>query len=382
MRQVFASILPVDVFQSAAWPTQLKLHHLATVAAAAYENALTAAATMGVDKPVVLFAAPEYYFVKNIVSGPLGGQTWTLYDEDEKDDILRQLEGIAKAHYRMLFVPGSIAWRRQRQAPYVQHGRNIAYDGYNTTPIFYKKELHHSYDKKFDDGSCRQYTPDVGFVRGTGTQLFKVEGWRCGIEVCGDINEENLKNEAPPTSLDFEIYISATNPHDFTMHLDSVPVRDGGYFVHCDASVGDENAMRRNGVWAIQRGSGMHGTPQTIPGALDPWTMKRVRDDPSGVQLSRSSVLTLRTAGSITGRENSVRPRRNSLTGFPSPNVTNGNTTTVPRQRAPSFTSGVTKTAPPVDLSLTIDMEITGEHGLGTNGLGPDAYTVQIAVRL
>jgi hypothetical protein len=64
------------------------------------------------------------------------------------------------------------------------------YSGHNTTPIYYKKELHHSYDKKFDDGSSRQFTPDVALARGTASQLFKLDGLRCGIEVCGDINEE------------------------------------------------------------------------------------------------------------------------------------------------------------------------------------------------
>ncbi|HXT14570.1 MAG TPA: Ig-like domain-containing protein [Gemmatimonadaceae bacterium] len=376
MRQFFASIWPVDVFESANWPTNLKLYHLAQIAAAAYENAMTAAANLGVNKPIVLFAAPEYYFVKAIAPGGPAGQTWTLYEENEKNDLLAELKGIAKQHYRMVFVPGSIAWRRARQVPHLHNTRTNNYDGFNTTPIFYKTNLHHTYDKKFDDGTCRRFTTDVLFSPGVGSQLFRVEGRRCGIEVCGDINDQNLANEAAPASLDVEVFISATNPHDFTTQLNAVPVRNGGYFVHCDASVGNESGLRRNGVWVIQRGGGWHGTPQIQGGGIDPWTMQRLRDDSTGLELSYSSVLQLRYQGSVTTNENQVRPRRNSLTRG------SGGTTTLSRERRSSFTSGYSKPTPPPNLSLDVDLELRPEYGLGSHGLGPDSYSVQVVVKL
>jgi hypothetical protein len=64
MPQVFASMYevsspwPVDVFETANWPTKTKLYQLATVAGAAYENAMSAAVTNQISKPIVVFAAP------------------------------------------------------------------------------------------------------------------------------------------------------------------------------------------------------------------------------------------------------------------------------------------------------------------------------------
>ena len=145
-------------------------------------------------------------------------------------------------------------WKIPRKTPSVRDPARV-FDGINVAPVLYKGKVQFEYEKKFNDGSCGDNTKDVVFRAGNDEQTFKLEGVRFGIEVCGDFEESRLA-AATDKPLDVEIYMSATNPHAFTDdYMARIPVRNGGYLVHCDAS----GEASKNGVWLINRGGGWHG---------------------------------------------------------------------------------------------------------------------------
>lgn len=248
------------------------------------------AGRMGVRNPFFIFTAPEYYFVKDC-TGDKRNFRWTLHTEAEKKQILEELRTLSGRYDRFLIAPGTIAWCRPRKAA----SGIRTHDGWNTAPILYGGKLKHEYDKIFDDGCFRQFTQNVLFQKGTKSQLFTIESLKFGIEICGDFEDGNLSKEARPESLDFELMLSATNPHGFDEDsIAKVPIRNGGYFIHSDS-----DKSRLCGAWCVQRGSGSHGL--SIPARLqngslfDPWTGRRVDGERLGISLSAGTVLVIKS---------------------------------------------------------------------------------------
>ncbi len=275
-KNLFISIWPVNSVETTC---SLSIaNKLATLDAAvddASQFLAAAAARVGITKPIMVFAAPEYYFLKGTHRGDTGGAVWEPYDNDEKNEIYTGIKAISSNYKKVLIFPGTVFWRKRRAQP---TGRNNAriYDGLNMAPVLYGGKVLLDYQKKFDDGACAS-TTDVIFQAGAGEQTFKFEGLQVGLEVCGDFEDSNLATSAP-RPLDLEMYISATNPHGFTdLMIGRIPVRDGGYFVHCDAT-GDAT---KNGTWLINRRKGWHGIPSDITSSpdaaiFDPFTGKAV----------------------------------------------------------------------------------------------------------
>lgn len=286
-KNLFVACWPIDSFgDTANLLLADKLERLSDAVNRASAFLSASANRVGVADPLMLFAAPEYYFIK---SGA-GVEPMTLYSDDERSTLYDQLKGISRAAGKMVLVPGTVSWQKPKRRPAGER----TFDGYNTTPILFKGKLKHEYHKIWDDGNYKNRTTDVEFVPGTKSQLFKLGGLKYGIEVCGDFDGGNLAKEARACSLDVEVYISGYNKHSFSPeNMGRVPVKDGGYFVHCEAGGGAE----RVGVWCIKRGGGWHGTSTDyIPGAaFDPWTLEQVRLDSAtqaGIKLARSTVLS------------------------------------------------------------------------------------------
>ena len=290
MPNVFAALFfPPTLDQMGTKNAQQKMTEMKTAIERAQGLLATYAATMKANDPLLIFAAPEYYFVKTkTVNGQ--NQTWTLYTEDEKKAIVEELRTLSARWKKFLIVPGSIAWFKPKNTPVGARTK----DGWNSTPLLYQGNVVHEYDKIFNDGGYGQFTTDVQFQKGTKSQLFKVDNLKFGIEVCGDLNDGNLSKEAAAASLDFEIMISATNRHEFDdSGINKVPVRDGGYFIHTDSDKADYC-----NVWCLRRGAGSHGTvvPNSVQGALlfDPFNGNRLSGDIIGVNLAAGTVLAMK----------------------------------------------------------------------------------------
>ena len=83
------------------------------------------------------------------------------------------------------------------------------------------------------------------------------KGLRFGLDICGDLNQGQLQLTLAGQQVDVMVLTAGTMGHDFTdSRLQTVPVRDGGAFVHCDNS----GKAEKNGVWVLNRGQGWHGT--------------------------------------------------------------------------------------------------------------------------
>jgi len=87
--------------------------------------------------------------------------------------------------------------------------------------------------------------------------------------------------------------LSATNHHGFDEStIVKVPVKNGGYFIHCDS-----DNLNYCGAWCVQRGSESHGTvvPMRLMSAtlFDPWTGRRIGGDKLEQKLAAGSVLVV-----------------------------------------------------------------------------------------
>jgi hypothetical protein len=293
MPNVFAAVFhPPTLDNLTSISPERRLPEMKVAIQQAYGQLSAYAAAMRAANPFFIFLAPEYYFVKNCVingTGKAARNTWTLYTEQEKKQIIEELRALSGRYKRYLISPGTIAWFKPARAP--QGGKTK--DGWNTAPILYEGKLKHEYDKIFDDGTCSQFTSDVRFQKGAKSQLFTVESLKFGIEVCGDFNEGNLGKEARAESLDLELMLSATNSHAFDeSKIARVPVKNGGYFLHADSDKPDFC-----GAWCLNRGSGSHGmvTPMELQASalFDPWTTQMLKKDGIGTALSSGTVLAL-----------------------------------------------------------------------------------------
>ncbi len=293
-KDLLVAMWPLDVLSAGFHTSNLneRLKKLKFVAGGAFAHLQSVAARMRITDPICVFVAPEYYFLKQIHEDG----TWTMCSERDKDEICSELKALSKTHSKLVLLPGTIAWARQRRAPVPGHPDRV-YDGFNTALFLSGGKILHEYDKKADDGNCRAKTTNVSFASRRTSQIFKLRGLRCGIEVCADFGRKNLAKEAGAQSLDLEFYISATNPHNFSNHSlqATVPVKDGGYFIHCDAS-GAESP--KNNVWHVKRGGGLHGIPDFTSG-YDPWTCRPVLADGAGSRLALGSIIAPRQGNSV-----------------------------------------------------------------------------------
>ncbi len=356
MPQVFAAIFhPPTLDNLKSVPPERRLPEMKVAIQQAYGQLAAYASRMGATNPFFIFLAPEYYFVKNCVatgSGRGAGEKWTLYTETEKNQIFEELRALSGKYKRFLIAPSTISWCKPAKAPQ----GNLTKDGWNTTPIFYEGKLKHEYDKIFDDGNFSGKTADVRFQQGKKSQLFTVESLKFGIEVCGDFDHGNLGKEARPESLDFELMLSAPNPHSFDSHqIAKVPVKNGGYFLHADC---DEKKSERCGAWCVQRGSGSHGValPNELLGyaLFDPWTGQMLKGDMLGVSLSSGSMLALKA---VVGQQNGNLPQQNNP--LPQSNL---------RSSGSSWVSGV-------KLQRTNSLQQIGMSRLSTNLSQPAQQT-------
>jgi hypothetical protein len=290
MTAVFAAVFHPKWSQYEQLDHSSRMLRMRSAIAQAYTAMSGAAARMTELNAFYIFVAPEYWFTKAVGGNP---KKYTLHSEDEKNEICNTLRKLSGEHKRYLLAPGTIVWRRPRSG--LPDTRT--HEGWNTAPIFYEGKLKHEYDKIYDDGVFRDLTDDVVFRSGTKTQLFAVEKWNFGIEVCGDFNDGNLSKEAAPRSLDFELMLSGTNFHQFNeQNIGKVPVKDGGYFIHADTT-----NMLYNGAWCVQRGSGAHGTHlPAFSTCYDPWTGKYIGDDMLGRALGVGRVLAVHQNASPT----------------------------------------------------------------------------------
>ena len=332
---VYTALWPVDSFGANANDSlDQKLLTLANQVDKAYTAVSTAAALLNVPQPLCLFAAPEYYFIKAYTAP----RTLTIYDEAEKKLIYAGLKAISKSHKRVILVPGTVCWGKPRKTA---GGRNRDrwVDGYNTAPVYFNGSLHHEYDKKWDDANYTNMTADVLFQPGTSSPLFKLEKLKFGLEVCGDFDDGNLAKAAAAESLDIEIYISGYNKHNFDPGvMGRIPVRDGGYFIHCEAG-GKED---RVGVWLINRGQGWHGPSMTAPNAslFDPWTTRRVNpSDPFGMKLSLGTLIWVVTEANYQKTQTVTLPAISTRVPVRTMSFTQGVGSPLPLERRGSFST-------------------------------------------
>ena len=298
MPNVFAAVFHPPTLDNLARDATRRLTEMKVAIQQAYGALSTYAGMMQATNPFYIFAAPEYYFVKSS-TGPANKPVWTLHTPGEKKSIFEELRALSGKYKRYLIAPGTLSWCQPRKT--ALQGRT--YDGWNTAPVFYEGKLKHEYDKIFDDSCFSQYTADVVFQSGTKSQLFSVESFKFGIEICGDFEHGNLSSEARPESLDFEIMLSATNRHEFSEEsIGKVPVKNGGYFIHSDSD--NSNFC---GAWCVQRGAGSHGVVipsrindpmRPLPTVYDPWTGRMLGSENLGQKLSVGTVLLIRSISS------------------------------------------------------------------------------------
>jgi predicted amidohydrolase len=251
MHELFAAIWKVRVTELHALPVSEKKAKLnrAIVKAFAYMKAVSK--RMNAQHPVYVFAAPEYYWIQPV---------FKLYNAAEKNDIFDWMQSLSSSQKGLIMFPGTVNWQVPKQVP-----GNKAYDGYNTAPAFLNGNLLLDYDKKYNDGEVDKAANGVAeFISGGRggdhmRQDFMAEGLHFGLDICGDLNAGQLSLTLAGQKVDVMVVISASMAHHFgNSQIGKIPVRDGGAFVQCDSSTPSESEFR-NGVWAVNRGKGMHG---------------------------------------------------------------------------------------------------------------------------
>jgi hypothetical protein len=219
----------------------------------AYHSLQAASARMNAENPVFLFAAPEYYWTRD--------GNYNLYDEGEKATIYSALQSTSAQLSNLLMFPGTVNWG----VPVGQHvgtpplnPKNKGLAAYNTAPVYLGGNLLLDYFKKFNDTFIDNRASAV-FVPGpsNAAQSFDAKGLSFGLDVCGDLDQGHLSKKLVNARVDVMVVVSGSVEHNFTeAKISTVPVKNGGAFVHCDNSGKDI----KNGVWALNRGQGWHGT--------------------------------------------------------------------------------------------------------------------------
>ncbi|MCX6592592.1 MAG: hypothetical protein NTZ56_13805, partial [Acidobacteria bacterium] len=133
--------------------------------------------------------------------------------------------------------------------------------------------------KSTDVGECLAGDADTTYKTDASRGIFGIGNLDFGIEICGDSAFATLGQVVGGNLLDMHILLSQGMDHNFaTQALNRYPVKDGGYFVHCE---GTEAFDAANGVWRLARGSGTHGTNAAIkvvtPTALEEVAMDNIR---------------------------------------------------------------------------------------------------------
>ncbi len=251
MHDLYAAIWKVNVSTIHSLTLIEKKARLNRAVVKAYMFLRAASKRMNAAKPVYVFAAPEYYWVK---------PQFKLYDPTEKNDIYTWCQSLSRNFNGLIMFPGTVNWQVPKQV-----AGNKAFDGYNSAPVYQTGQLLLDYDKKYNDGEVDKAPGGVAeFVSGGrggdhARQDFRAEGLRFGLDVCGDLNAGQLHLTLGGQHVDVMVVISATMAHHFgNSQIHKIAVRDGGAFVQCDSSKPTESEFR-NGVWALSRGKGMHG---------------------------------------------------------------------------------------------------------------------------
>jgi hypothetical protein len=222
----------------------------------AYTYLQEASRRMKATNAVYLFAAPEYYWIKD--------SNYNLYNEQEKQTIYDEMANTSKVLNDFIIVPGTVNWQVRLDeyvgAIAISHNTtDKSFVGFSTAPVFLDGKIILHYYKKFNDKEIDKRLVAVYYPGpGAGKQSFSAKGLTFGLEVCGDINlgqlQMSLQGGRP---VDVEVLISGTVTHNFTdQDISKIPVRDGGAFVHCD----NTGIAEKNGVWVLDRGKGWHGT--------------------------------------------------------------------------------------------------------------------------
>ena len=219
----------------------------------AYEFMDAARTRMLATNPVFLFVAPEYYWIKD--------GSYNLYDKDEKATIYSALSGTSGEYDEVLMFPGTVNWQVPKGEHVGAQPGNLAkkaFVGYNACPVYLGGQLLLDYYKKFNDGELdKRKIAAFGAGPGGGAQDFMAKGLRFGLDICGDLNQGQLQLTLAGQQVDVMVLTAGTMGHDFTdSRLQTIPVRDGGAFVHCDNS----GKAEKNGVWVLNRGQGWHGS--------------------------------------------------------------------------------------------------------------------------
>ena len=219
----------------------------------AYEFMDAARARMRATNPVFLFVAPEYYWIKD--------GSYNLYDKAEKATIYSALSSTSAELSEVLMFPGTVNWQVPKAEHVGMQPGNLgtkAFVGYNACPVYLGGHLLLEYYKKFNDGELdKRNAAAFGAGPTAGAQDFMAKGLRFGLDICGDLNQGQLQLTLAGQQVDVMVLTAGTMGHDFTdSRLQTIPVRDGGAFVHCDNS----GKAEKNGVWVLNRGQGWHGT--------------------------------------------------------------------------------------------------------------------------
>lgn len=305
----FASYFAFNTLDSlAALPLKDKLALIAEKIEAAAGNIKKAATDMKAGDYVGFFAVPEYYFLKNMSEADEA----SLYSENEMTSVIQALVSASEKHRRLAILPGTVNWRRKAPG-----GSAKKYDGFSSVPVIFDGELIHTYNKVMNDGTIDRI-PETRYVPGKETPVFKVRDLQCGVEICGDFNQGNLRKAVPNGNpLDFEFMMSGTNFHNFSPHkMDDIPVRNGGYFLHVDQD--PKRGKNYNGVWCVSRGSGWHSLCSgNLRGTIyDPWTGARLSEDMFGQKPSAGHVLVVSIERASSNATGMTLPGRKPIAGL------------------------------------------------------------------
>lgn len=226
----------------------------------ATEATLTRAAhSMGCRNHTMLFVAPEYYFVHDAEFKPLSFA--------EAADIQRRLRALSAQFDLLVIVPGTINYRvtatEQDKRTWVANNREPrSHKVISLVPVYFSGSDLYRYYKREADTVYNTDHPqhDAYFSPGMKPATFQCNNLRFGIDVCADYQRNRVVGDVPTLDLDVHILVAGTKEHNFNQPQ-RIAARDGGYFIHADSkeNAGSASHARRNGVWAVNRGGGLHG---------------------------------------------------------------------------------------------------------------------------
>lgn len=255
-RELFAAVWKIQPSRSAGWSLAQKRTEITQAMTKALAFMQTSSLRMKATNPVYLFAAPEYYWVKN-----QAGEKVSLYDQDEKQTIYAAMQGASASLGNIIIFPGTVNWSVDsagHAGPPTTKQRGLV--GYNSAPVFLNGEKLLDYFKKFNDGMLdKEQDGPASFGPGPadGRQSFRANGLHIGLDICGDLNDGKLSQTLAGEKVDVMVLISGTMTHFFNeSRLITIPVKEGGAFVHADNS----GKLEKNGLWVIKPGGGWHGS--------------------------------------------------------------------------------------------------------------------------